>query len=81
MTRTSSPVTKAEGKATYGEIQARVKEQTGLNVTPPSIAQAERKHGILLRKCYNKAKSESARMPVCPPDQEKAIEEARGSLG
>ena len=30
-------VTKAESKATYGEIQARVKEQTGLNVTlsPP----------------------------------------------
>ena len=29
-------VTKAESKATYGEIQARVKEQTGLNVTSVS---------------------------------------------
>ena len=29
-------VTKADSKATYGEIQARVKEQTGLNVTSVS---------------------------------------------
>lgn len=54
-------VTKAESKATYGEIQARVKEQTGLNVTPLYIAQVKRKHGIIERECYNKAKSESAR--------------------
>ena len=38
-------VTKAESKATYGEIQARVKAQTGLNVTPLYIAQVKRKHG------------------------------------
>lgn len=69
-------VTKAESKATYGEIQARVKEQTGLNVTPLYIAQVKRKHGIIERECYNKAKSESTKMLICPPDKEKAIEDA-----
>ena len=74
-------VTKAESKATYGEIQARVKAQTGLNVTPLYIAQVKRKHGIIERECYNKAKSESAKMLICPPDKEKAIEEALRFFG
>lgn len=74
-------VTKAESKATYGEIQARVKEQTGLNVTPLYIAQVKRKHGIIERECYNKAKSESAKMLICPPDKEKAIEDALRFFG
>lgn len=74
-------VTKAESKATYGEIQARVKEQTGLNVTPLYIAQVKRKHGIIERECYNKAKSESAKMLICSPDKEKAIEDALRFFG
>ena len=74
-------VTKAESKATYGEIQTRVKEQTGLNVTPLYIAQVKRKHGIIERECYNKAKSKSAKMLICPPDKEKAIEEALRFFG
>ena len=74
-------VTKAESKATYGEIQTRVKEQTGLNVTPLYIAQVKRKHGIIERECYNKAKSESAKMLICPPDKEKAIEDALRFFG
>ena len=74
-------VTKAESKATYGEIQARVKEQTGLNVTPLYIAQVKRKHGIIERECYNKAKSESAKMLICPTDKEKAIEDALRFFG
>ena len=74
-------VTKAESKATYGEIQAHVKEQTGLNVTPLYIAQVKRKHGIIERECYNKAKSESAEMLICPPDKEKAIEDALRFFG
>lgn len=69
-------VTKAESKATYGEIQARVKEQTGLNVTPLYIAQVKRKHGIIERECYNKPKSEDAKQPQCPLDKEAAIVEA-----
>lgn len=74
-------ITKAESKATYGEIQTRVKEQTGLNVTPLYIAQVKRKHGIIEREFYNKAKSESAKMLICPPDKEKAIEEALRFFG
>lgn len=74
-------VTKAESKATYGEIQTHVKEQTGLNVTPLYIAQVKRKHGIIERECYNKAKSESAKMLICPTDKEKAIEEALRFFG
>ena len=69
-------VTKAESKATYGEIQTRVKEQTGLNVTPLYIAQVKRKYGILSRECYNKAKSNDAKQPQCPADKERAIAEA-----
>lgn len=69
-------VTKAESKGTYGEIQARVKAQTGLNVTPLYIAQVKRKHGIIERECYNKAKADNPKMHLCPPDKEAAIEEA-----
>lgn len=69
-------VTKAESKATYGEIQARVKEQTGLNVTPLYIAQVKQKYGIIERECYNKPRSEDAKQPQCPPDKEAAIVEA-----
>lgn len=69
-------VTKAESKATYTEIQARVKEQTGLNITPLYIAQVKAKHGIIERENYNHAKSETTRTLKCPPDKEKAIEDA-----
>ncbi len=69
-------VTKAESKATYGEIQARVKAQTGLNVTPLYIAQVKRKHGIIERECYNNAKADNPKMHLRPPDKEAAIEEA-----
>lgn len=74
-------VTKAESKATYGEIQARVKVQTGLNVTPLYIAQVKRKHGIIERECYNKAKADNPKMHLCPPDKEAAIEEALRFFG
>ncbi len=74
-------VTKAESKATYGEIQARVKAQTGLNVTPLYIAQVKRKHGIIERECYNKAKADNPKMLLCPPDKEAAIEEALRFFG
>ena len=71
----------AVAKEENGEIQARVKEQTGLNVTPLYIAQVKRKHGIIERECYNKAKSESAKMLICPTDKEKAIEDALRFFG
>ena len=52
-----------------------------MNVTPLYIAQVKRKHGIIERECYNKAKSEGSKMLICPPDKEKAIEEALRFFG
>ena len=45
------------------------------------IVQVKRKHGTLSRERYNKAKADSPKMRLCPPDREAAIEEACGSLG
>lgn len=69
-------LTAAESKATYQEIKDYVKEQTGLNVTPPYIAQVKQKCGIIERACYNKPKSENAKQPQCPPEKKKVIREA-----
>ncbi len=76
-------VTPAEShaSATYDEIKAYVKEHTGLTVSTLNIAQVKRKYGIIERECYNKAKSESAKMLICPSDKEKAIEEALRFFG
>lgn len=30
------------------------------------IVQVKRKHGILSRKCYNKAKAENSKILLCP---------------
>ncbi len=62
--------------ATYQQIKAYVLEHTGLHVSTLYIAQVKAKHGIIERACYNKAKSEGGRVPKCPPEKEKAIEEA-----
>ena len=69
-------VTKAETKATYEEIKAYVLEHTGLKVSYLYIAQVKAKHGIIERDCYNKPKTEGNRVPKCPPEKEKAIEDA-----
>ena len=61
--------------ATYPEIKAYVKEHYGLNVTSLNIAQVKEKHGFEKRENYNKGK-ERHRVPICPPDKEKAIEDA-----
>ena len=73
---TELDVTSAETKATYEEIKAFVLEHTGLKVSYLYIAQVKAKHGIIERECYNKAKTEGNRLPQCPPEKEKAIEEA-----
>ena len=73
--------TESHASATYDEIKAHVKEHTGLTVSTLNIAQVKRKCGIIERECYNKAKSESAKMLICPPDKEKAIEEALRFFG
>ena len=73
---TELDVTAAETKATYEEIKAYVLEHTGLKVSCLYIAQVKAKHGIIERECYNKAKAEGTPVPKCPPEKEKAIEEA-----
>ena len=62
--------------ATYQQIKDYVLEHTGLHVSTLCIAQVKAKHGIIERACYNKAKSEGGRVPKCPPEKEKAIEDA-----
>ena len=69
-------LTAAESKATYEEIKAYVKEQTGLQVSNLYIAQVKRKCGIIERVNYNLSKSEESRQPQCPPEKEKAIRSA-----
>ena len=73
---TELDVTAAETKAMYEEIKAYVLEHTGLKVSRLYIAQVKAKHGIIERECYNKAKAEGNPVPKCPPEKEKAIEEA-----
>ena len=67
--------------ATYEQIKAYVQGHSGLKVSTLYIAQVKRKYGIIERECYNKAKSESAKMLICPPDKEKAIEDALRFFG
>lgn len=69
-------VTPAESKASYQEIKDWVLVHTGLTVSCLYIAQVKAKHGIIEQACYNKAKTEGGRVPQCPPEKEKAIEEA-----
>ena len=66
-------LTKSETKATYEEIKAYVKEQTGLNVTNLDIAQTKRKSGIIERENYNLPKSADAKQPQCTKEKEGAI--------
>lgn len=62
--------------ATYPEIKAWVLENRGLKVSSLYISQVKRKHGLPVGECYNKPKTEDARVPRCPPEQEAAIEDA-----
>ena len=70
-------LTAAESKATYEEVKAYVKEQTGLQVSNLYIAQVKRKCGIIERNNYNnKPKSEDANVPQCPLEKETATMKA-----
>ncbi len=62
--------------ATYEKIQEWVQEKYGFHVTHLNIAQVKRKHGIIERKNYNKAKSSDSRQPGCPDEKVKVIEAA-----
>ncbi len=62
--------------ATYEQIQDWVQEKYGFHVTHLNIAQVKRKHGIIERENYNKAKSTDSKQPGCPDEKTRAIEEA-----
>ena len=66
--------------ATYPEIKAYIKDKYGLNVTSLNIAQVKEKHGFEKRENYNKGK-DGHRVPNCPPEKEKAIEDAFKHFG
>lgn len=74
-------LTAAEKKASYEEIKAYVLEKFGMKVSHLYIAQVKRQCGIIERENYNKAKSENAKQPQCPPDKETAIKEALKHFG
>ncbi|MDU3192346.1 MAG: methyltransferase domain-containing protein, partial [Finegoldia magna] len=67
--------------ATYGEIKKYVLDKYGLKVSSLYIAQIKRKHGIIERKNYNFSKKENQRVPNCPEEKEKAIEDALEHFG
>ena len=62
--------------ATYEQIQDWVQEKYGFHVSHLNIAQVKRKHGIIERENYNKAKCPDSRQPGCPEEKVKAIEAA-----
>ena len=65
------------GRATYAEIKAWIHEHyDGMNVSSLYIAQVKAKHGLDKRENFNISKNPEAKVPVCPPDKEKAIEAA-----
>ena len=69
-------VTKAETKATYEKIKSYVLEHTGVEGSYLYTAQVKAKYGGIERECYNKPKTEGNRVPKCPPEKVKAIEDA-----
>ena len=66
---------------TYKQVQEYVLEHSGLKVSSLYIAQVKQKHGIIERECYNAPKTEGGRVPNCPPEKEKAIEDALRHFG
>ena len=68
-------------EATYGEIKKYVLDKYGLKVSSLYIAQIKRKHGLIERENYNISKKENQRVPNCPEEKEKAIENALEYFG
>ena len=60
--------------ATYGEIKKYVLDKYVLKVSSLYIAQVKRRHGLIERGNYNISKKENQRVPNCPEEKEKAIE-------
>lgn len=69
-------LTVAEAKATYQEIKDHIFNKHGVKVSALYIAQTKQKHSIIERDCYNKPKSEQEKVPYCPLEKVKLIEES-----
>lgn len=66
----------SESKATYQEIKDYILERNGIKVSSLHIAQVKQKYGIIERNCYNKARDNEKKVPQCPPEKERLIEDA-----
>ncbi len=64
------------GSATYDEIKEYVLKKYNVKVSSLYVAQVKAKHGIEMRDCYNRPRSENSRQPKVPPEKEKMIEDA-----
>ena len=62
-------------KPTYKNIKQWIFDKYGFNVSTLYIAQRKDKVGLDKRKNYNPGSGEG-KVPVCPPDKEKAIMDA-----
>lgn len=64
------------GNATYEEIKEWIMKKYDVKVSSLYVAQVKAKHGLDMRDCYNRPRSENSRQPQVPADKEKMIEEA-----
>lgn len=64
------------GNATYEEIKEWIMKKYDVKVSSLYVAQVKEKHGLDMRDCYNRPRSENSRQPQVPADKEKMIEEA-----
>jgi 23S rRNA (uracil1939-C5)-methyltransferase len=70
------PVTKAESKATYEDIQKYIFDKYGLKVTSLDISRVKTKCGIKERKNYNLSKSNNYKQPGITDEKEEQILDA-----
>ena len=68
-------LTSAEAKATYQQIKDYIFRKYGFKVSSLYIAQVKQKMGLPMGKNYNTSKK-GTKVPVCPPEKEKAIKDA-----
>ena len=65
------PITSAELKATYTDIQDYVMNKYGVKITSLEVAQMKQKYGIIERDNYNKKKDNSKYLqPKCTKEKE-----------
>ena len=69
-------ITASEMKATYREIKEYVWNNFGSKVSSLYISQIKRKNGLEVGESYNKPKDVDVRIPNCPPEKQKYIEDA-----